>query len=94
MGADSRRPLGLCVAGGLLFSQLLTLYIKPVLYIYLDNLQKKFGAFSEIAMRGPVLATRDAQVCCNRGIFQFIGTEGSHSMTGPFHARRVKLKNS
>ena len=37
------------MAGGLLFSQLLTLYITPVIYTYLDNLQKRFGSFREIA---------------------------------------------
>ena len=39
-GADSRRPLGLVVVGGLLFSQLVTLYLTPVFYTYMDSLQK------------------------------------------------------
>ncbi|HCL81373.1 MAG TPA: acriflavine resistance protein B [Nitrospiraceae bacterium] len=42
-GADSRRSLGFAVVGGLIFSQMLTLYITPVIYIYLDEFQKRFG---------------------------------------------------
>jgi len=40
-GAESRRPLGVAVVGGLAFSQLITLYATPVFYTYLDRLQKK-----------------------------------------------------
>ncbi len=53
-GAESRRPLGLAVVGGLIFSQTLTLFITPIYYVYLDRLgpglRKLFGRKKAVAV--------------------------------------------
>jgi HAE1 family hydrophobic/amphiphilic exporter-1 len=44
-GGEARQPLGLVVVGGLLFSQLVTLYLTPVFYIYMSALQAKVAGW-------------------------------------------------
>jgi hydrophobic/amphiphilic exporter-1 (mainly G- bacteria), HAE1 family len=46
-GAESRRPLGVAVVGGLAFSQIVTLYITPVVYTYFDALQRRLAGRKE-----------------------------------------------
>ena len=55
-GAESRRPLGLAVVGGLAFSQVITLYITPVIYTYLDALQHRFGRRAPAGLPEPAPA--------------------------------------
>jgi len=43
IGSELRRPLGICMVGGLLLSQVLTLYTTPVIYIFFDGLAKRFS---------------------------------------------------
>jgi multidrug efflux pump len=43
MGSELRRPLGIAMVGGLLLSQVLTLYTTPVIYIFFDRLGHRFS---------------------------------------------------
>ena len=57
-GAELRRPLGIAIVGGLIVSQLLTLYTTPVVYLYLDRLRLWWrGARSQGVARARGLAT-------------------------------------
>jgi HAE1 family hydrophobic/amphiphilic exporter-1 len=61
-GAEARRPLGVAVVGGLVFSQIITLYITPVIYTYFDALQERLGRRRTAgeAVRGPAAGEEPA----------------------------------
>jgi multidrug efflux pump subunit AcrB len=50
IGSELRRPLGIAIVGGLLVSQLVTMFTTPVVYLTLDRFSKKPGRESEAAL--------------------------------------------
>jgi multidrug efflux pump len=53
IGSELRRPLGIAMVGGLLLSQVLTLYTTPVIYIFFDNLSQRFSRSGHTSGAGP-----------------------------------------
>jgi Cu/Ag efflux pump CusA len=53
MGSELRRPLGIAIVGGLIVSQVLTLYTTPVIYLYMDRLNTWISRFSIGASTDP-----------------------------------------
>ena len=55
-GSEIRRPLGITIIGGLIVSQMLTLYTTPVIYLLLDRLHRRLGGAPRTAETIPVPA--------------------------------------
>lgn len=71
-GANSRRPLGVSVVGGLIFAQVVTLYLTPVFYTYMDSFQKWLGkgarktlAEQGVRLNEPLLAPHSKRIAGN-----------------------------
>jgi HAE1 family hydrophobic/amphiphilic exporter-1 len=59
-GSEFRRPLGWAIVGGLLVSQVLTLFTTPVVYVYLDRVRRRLEAYKQ-AMGKPRLSLRQGK---------------------------------
>jgi multidrug efflux pump len=68
-GSELRRPLGIAIIGGLIVSQVLTLYTTPVIYLMLNRLHRKFGGSEngEASKADPGLRRRGMSGCRARG---------------------------
>jgi HAE1 family hydrophobic/amphiphilic exporter-1 len=58
-GGEARRPLGMAVVGGLAFSQLMTLYLTPVVYTYMAAIVERWNAWRSRGVLTPVMQAGD-----------------------------------
>jgi len=59
VGSELRRPLGITIVGGLILSQMLTLFTTPVVYIYMDRVQSFLRSAFRHPARRPAAAHSD-----------------------------------
>ena len=77
-GGESRQPLGLAVVGGLFFSQMLTLFVTPVFYLYMDGLQRRFRSRVRTVKVGGHGASHPARFPHEQASAAPTGTSRSH----------------